>query len=255
MENKEISENISIEQTKQEITKQDKEKEQNKLIFAQNILFFRNKMNISQKELTEKLQLSNKNISKWEKAETVPDVFTIKKLANLFNVSIDTLVSPMTKENQNAIKTKTAIPFKTKLYSLFLINAIIILLTCVLFYTFKSISFEPFSLYLLFLYSTPFMTLSVFIFLCVVTKKVDWISLSLLGWLITLCFYISFINVDNIEYIFIITIAYQILVLVFTKLINSRKIISFNKILIAKFKKNDNTKSNDTSNEIVNTNK
>ena len=65
MENKEISENISIEQTKQEITKQDKEKEQNKLIFAQNILFFRNKMNISQKELAEKLQLSNKNISKW----------------------------------------------------------------------------------------------------------------------------------------------------------------------------------------------
>ena len=50
------------------------EKDPNKIIFAENIIFFRKKINISQKELAEKLNVSNKNISKWENAETIPDV-------------------------------------------------------------------------------------------------------------------------------------------------------------------------------------
>jgi len=241
-----------IEQQKNDITKQDKEKEQNKQIFAQNISFFRKKMNLSQKELAEKMQISNKNISKWENAETVPDVFTIKKLANIFNVSIDTLVNPISNENKHAIKTSKIIPFRSKLYVLFLINAIIILLTCVLFYTFKSINYEPFPLYQLFLYATPPICLSVFIFICIVSKKADWISLSLFGWLTTICFYISFINVSNIEYIFIITIAYQMLVLIIVKLINSRKIISFNKIIISRFKKNIDNKDTINKDNIEN---
>lgn len=237
MENQVVDERVKQDLEKQEISKHDKEKEQNRLIFSENVAFFRKKMNLSQKELAEKLQISNKNISKWENGETVPDVFTIKKIAKIFNVSIDTLVSPISKENQNAIKTKAVIPFKSKLYFLFLINAFLLLLTCVVFFSFKSTSYEPFPLYRLFLYITPVMDLTVFVFICVVAKKVDWITLSIFGWLVTFCIYISFMNVSNIEYIVLITVAYQILVLVFSKLINSRKIILFNKILIGNFKK------------------
>ena len=206
-------------------------------------------MNISQKELAEKLNTSNKNVSKWENAETVPDVFVIKKIASIFNVSIDTLVSPISNENKRAIKTQTAIPFKWKLYVILLINATIFLLACVLFYTFKSSNFEPFPLYYLFIYVTPFMDISVFIFICIVSKKADPITLSIFGWLVTLCFFLTFIKVPNISYIFIIAVAFQILVPIFTNLINTNKIIGLNLKLINRFKKHEKTELDEKNKE------
>lgn len=219
------------------------EKEHNKQIFAENIIFFRKKLNLSQKELSEKLQVSNKNISKWENAETIPDVFTIKKLANIFNVSIDTLVTPMIKETQDAIKTKKIVPLKLKIYSIILLNAFIFLVACIVFYTLKSINFSIFPPTYIFIYMLPIMTLSIFILIIVIFKKVDTISLSIFGWLLTLCFYLSFKNAENIGYIFIITIGYQILVPVIARLINSRKIIEINKAIISKFKKLEEEKT------------
>ena len=215
------------------------EKIKNKQIFAQNLVFFRNQMNISQKDIAEKLGTNNKNISKWENAETVPDVFTIKKIADIFNITVDTLITPITQDNKIAIQTKKIRPLRFKIYMLLMANAILLLLTCIAVYILKSSNVEIFPIWYLFLYILPFMDLSVFIFICVVGKKADPISLSIFGWLITLCFFISFINVKNIEYIFIITIAYQIFTIIFTNLINSRKIIELNRLIISKLKRKD----------------
>ncbi len=43
----------------------------------------------TQKELAEKLYVSDKNVSKWERGRSVPDVFTLKKIADLLGVKID----------------------------------------------------------------------------------------------------------------------------------------------------------------------
>ena len=222
----------------------DEEKLKNKQIFAQNLIFFRKNMNISQKEMAEKLDTNNKNISKWENAETIPDVFTIKKIAEIFKVSIDTLVSPITNDNKIAITTKKVRPLKFKIYFLLMVNAILLLLTCVAVYALKSSNVESFPIFYLFLYILPFMDLSVFIFICIVAKKADPITLSIFGWLVTISFYLSFIHVNNIEYIFIITVAYQIFTLIFTRLINTRKIIEFNKLIIGKLKRKDDKEDN-----------
>lgn len=208
-----------------------------KEILAQNIAFFRKKMNLSQTDLAKQLQYSNKNISKWEQGETTPDIFTLKKLAKIFGISVDTLVSPITNENKEAIKTKSAVPFRYKLYILLLVDSIIFLLTCVAFFVLKAVDVNNFNPGLLFLYVAPVLTLAVFIFLCCIKKKVDLISLSLFGWLLVLCFFISFINVSNIEYLFVVGFAYQFLAIAMTQLINSGKIIKINKILIKRAKK------------------
>lgn len=207
-----------------------------KQIIAQNIAFFRKKLNITQTELAKKLQYSNKNISKWEKGETTPDIFTLKKLAIIFGVSLDTLVNPMTDENKNALKTKTVIPVKWKLYMLALVISIIFLSACIIFYILKSINFTEFPLFHIFIYILPIIDLVVFVFLCFIKHKADIISLSLLGWLTALCFHISFWGNKDIAYIYVIALAYQILTLFLTKLINSGKIIKLNKIIISKLK-------------------
>ena len=45
----------------------------------------------TQIELAEKLQVSDKAISKWEKDESFPSIDFFPKLSNLFDVSIDFL--------------------------------------------------------------------------------------------------------------------------------------------------------------------
>lgn len=225
----------------QETTKQPKEKSPEQLtdkqIISQNIAFFRKKLGLSQTALAKELQYSNKNISKWELGETTPDIFTIKKLAKIFGVSIDTLLNPISEENKQAITTKTVIPTKWKVYMMLLVNAIIFLCSCVVFYILKSVDPTQSNLGLVFLYALPVITLSSAIFLSCIKKKMEPISFSLLGWFVALCFHISFIKHPNILYIYLIAAAYQILVLLMTKLINSGSIIKLNKILIQKVKR------------------
>jgi transcriptional regulator with XRE-family HTH domain len=207
-----------------------------KEILAQNIAFFRKKMNMSQTELAKKIEYSNKNVSKWELGETTPDIFTLKKLASIFNISIDTLVNPITSENKKAIKTKSVVPFRWKVYMLFMVNAILILLGCIAFFVLKLIDFKTFPIGYIFIFLLPIIDLSVFIFICCTKKRVDIISLSLFGWLVVLCFYLAFINFPNIAYVFMIGLGWQILAPLVAMLINSGKIIKLNKLIIKKVK-------------------
>ncbi len=205
-------------------------------ILAANITFFRKKAGLTQTGLADKLQYSNKNISKWEQGETTPDIFTLKKLADIFGITLDALLKPLSSENKEAIKTQSAVPMRWKIYMLMLSNAIFLLMICITWFALKSANVTSFNIGFLFVYMLPLMDISIFIFLCCTRKKVDIITLSLFGWLLILCFYISFIGTPNIAYIFIIGIGYELLAFAFAKLINSGKIIRFNKLLIKKTK-------------------
>ena len=63
-----------------------------KNIVAKNIAELRLLNNMTQMELAEKLNYSDKTISKWERAESSPDIGVLVELANLFGVSLDYLV-------------------------------------------------------------------------------------------------------------------------------------------------------------------
>ena len=49
----------------------------------------RKKNNWTQAKLADKLNYSDKAISKWERAEAVPDIETLHALAELFGVTVD----------------------------------------------------------------------------------------------------------------------------------------------------------------------
>lgn len=63
-----------------------------KPIIAKNISQLRQSRNITQLELAEKLNYSDKAISKWERAESIPDVTVLKEIADMFGVTLDYLV-------------------------------------------------------------------------------------------------------------------------------------------------------------------
>lgn len=57
-----------------------------------NIAAYRKSMGLTQAGLAEKLNYSDKAVSKWERAESVPDVLTLTQLAELFDVTVNDLL-------------------------------------------------------------------------------------------------------------------------------------------------------------------
>ena len=63
-----------------------------KWIIAKNIQKLRQQKGMTQLELAEKLNYSDKSVSKWERGESLPDIIVLKNLADLFEVPLDYLV-------------------------------------------------------------------------------------------------------------------------------------------------------------------
>lgn len=71
---------------------EDSRKEKMKMILAEKIITLRKRMNWSQEELAEKLDISRQSVSKWEVGATIPDLDKILKMSELFGVSTDYLL-------------------------------------------------------------------------------------------------------------------------------------------------------------------
>ena len=64
-----------------------------KEIVGQNIYYLRTSNHLTQYELGEKLNYSDKAISKWERGEGMPDLYVINRLCTLFGVKADYILT------------------------------------------------------------------------------------------------------------------------------------------------------------------
>ena len=62
------------------------------MIFADKVVQLRKKSGWSQEELAEKLNVTRQSVSKWEGAQSIPDLEKILQLAQIFGVSTDYLL-------------------------------------------------------------------------------------------------------------------------------------------------------------------
>ena len=58
-------------------------------LLAKNLVYYRKASGLTQLELAEKFNYSDKSISKWERGEGFPDIFVLKSLADFYGISID----------------------------------------------------------------------------------------------------------------------------------------------------------------------
>lgn len=85
-----------------------------KQIIAENISKLRQRNGITQLELAEKLNYSDKAVSKWERGESIPDITVLYEISKIFKVSLDYLVSehdegeelPLVDGEKNKIKKR-----------------------------------------------------------------------------------------------------------------------------------------------------
>ncbi len=66
--------------------------QEEKMILADKIIEERKKLGWNQEELAEHLEVSRQSVSKWESAQSIPDINRILQLAQLFGVSTDYLL-------------------------------------------------------------------------------------------------------------------------------------------------------------------
>lgn len=82
------------------------------MILADKIIHLRKKCGWSQEELAEKMNVSRQSISKWEGAQSVPDLEKILKLCEVFGVSTDYLLKDEIEEEE--VKEDVYEPLKVR---------------------------------------------------------------------------------------------------------------------------------------------
>ena len=62
-------------------------------MFAENLIQLRKLHQMSQEELADRIQVSRQTLSKYETGESLPDIEKCKRLAAVFNVTVDDLIN------------------------------------------------------------------------------------------------------------------------------------------------------------------
>ena len=93
---------------------------------GETIASLRKQKNMTQNELAEKMNVTDKAVSKWERDLSCPDINTISKLADILDVSVEELLKAKKKENSNT-KMKDLINLIFKAVALAMGIAVVVL--------------------------------------------------------------------------------------------------------------------------------
>jgi len=153
-----------------------------------NIVKYRKSLNLTQAELAEKLNYSDKAVSKWERGEAIPELYVLKQLADLFGVKIDTLIAEPKEEKpkiiQNLGKKRTIIC---------LCATGLVWLVAICCFAFLDIIFPHFKqTWLFFIYALPISFIVLLVLTSVWGKSlINTIIISLLIWTTLLSIYLT----------------------------------------------------------------
>lgn len=190
-----------------------------KKIFSQRLVETRKRCGITQLNLAEKINYSDKAVSKWERGESLPDVFTIMRIAKTLGVTMSYLLG---EENEQRVSVQTVEKKRSKRsIAVFvpLVSAVgIYFIASVLFLVFKQIpSLTEYADYF-FLFALPivFITLSVFSFIWWHNAS-QFVCLSFLIWTTFLSIYTAvdlFTDLPDFKYIFLSCAILQVICII-----------------------------------------
>ena len=186
-----------------------------KAVIAANITDLRKSLNWTQAELAQKLNYTDKAISKWERGESTPDVTVLKEMADLFQVPINYLF-----EHEHPKEHEPFAPIISKQKTrnrivIALVSAAAIFLIATVLYVLSGLSSVTICSpsWMLYIYSIPLAIVVLLVFNSIWgRKKVNLAIITLLIWSLLLCIYLSF-NDPNMWLVFLIGIPAQIIVL------------------------------------------
>lgn len=176
---------------------------------AKNLACYRKAAGLTQAELAEKINYSDKSVSKWESGNGVPDIYVLIELAELFGVTVDDLISESDKKHPKENKVRNRL--------------LIVLLSCVLAWLVATCAFAVLGIvyptgkeWLSFLYAVPVCAILVIIFTGVWKYRIgNFFAVSALIWTLITCIYVTVSvcggNINRLWGLFIIGAPLQVL--------------------------------------------
>ena len=197
--------------------------EELRIVIAKNIVRYRTLAGITQFELAEKLNYSDKSVSKWERAQGSPDVLVLKEMADLFGVKVDDLLTPH-EENERVVLPSNERSRAKKMLITFMSVGLVWLVATIVYVALEL--FDVNGIWRTFIYAIPasFIVLTVFSALWA-NKAWQGVSISLLIWTTLASIYLTFIG-SKAWLFFFVGIPLQILTilgLVLLKVASNRK--------------------------------
>lgn len=195
-----------------------------KNIVAGNISELRQANNMTQLELAEKLNYSDKTISKWERAESSPDISVLIEIAEIFGVTLDYLVKAEHAEKE-AVESKPeetkynrkAIAYISESVGWLVAIFAFIITTLVL----KEITFQ----FLYFVYALPVALIVKLVFNSIwFNPRHNYYIISLLMWSLLAMVHITFLYFGiNVALIYLLGVGGQIVIVLWSYICKPKK--------------------------------
>lgn len=187
---------------------------------ATNLVILRKNAGLTQLEFANKLNYSNKAISKWEKGESIPSVETLEQICLFFNITLNDLTSEIPYDAKKKEKNLSKLSANKVIIICMLIVATWFISTILFVYD-KIINDT--SNFMYFLWALPSSLLITLIFNYLwENKKSIYPLVSLLIWSLLLCIHLQFLSY-NLWAIYIIGIPLQIAVILWSQLNKYKK--------------------------------
>ena len=157
---------------------------------ASNLIYYRKEAGLTQAELAEKINYSDKSVSKWEQGNAVPDIYILMELSKLYQVTLNELVGIDPPPPTFVKKKKTGL------------HVFIMLLSCGIVWLVATFAFavlqiiQPDGLWWLsFLYALPVCAILLIVYASVWNyRALQVISISALVWTALTCIYLTLFN-------------------------------------------------------------
>lgn len=188
-----------------------------------NILALRLASGMTQAELAEKLNYSDKAVSKWEHGEALPDIGTLAEICKLFGITMDSLVyeplSDFDKKKEEEEATSRAAEEKQRLRT----RVVITLMSCALVWLVAVFAFIVLHFpgsadraWLSFVYAVPVSAIVMLVLVSVWFKRsFRFVAITLLVWSVLAAVYLSLLVFAgrNFWFVFLLGVPGQVLIL------------------------------------------
>lgn len=190
-------------------------------IIAANISELRKSSGMTQYELAQMLNYSDKAVSKWERGESIPDVSVLKTIADSFGVTVDYLLTREHKAYQEE-KKETRKRKKGNRIIITLISVVVVWLLAVFLYiNFDSFLSEVKGTWLVFVYAVPISCIVTLVFNFIWGKRLlNFILLSLILWTLITSIYLTILVAagSNMWLLFVLGAPGQLIIFLWSRL-------------------------------------
>ena len=186
-----------------------------KRIIAENITELRLLNDMTQAQLGEKLNYSDKTVSKWERGESTPDIEVLSELSDLFGVSIDSLIREDGIADKTEVNQRRQTIYNHRAVMYIVEGSVMVAALFAFIITSLIIRRSAFQI-LYFVYAIPVVLIIKLILNSVwFNPRNNYYIVSVLMWSILAAIYITFLYFDiNVGLIFLLGAAGQIIIVI-----------------------------------------